>query len=121
MPEKLRKGPREHREMEKKEIRCLEYPKSLILGIEKRKMDNSGAMKQKQSSHEAKRAGAKAPALNLCAYGAKFVKLHRQEELNKEDKGEYIGENGNFLSLSCEDFDDGVADKTEADAVSDGA
>jgi len=38
MPQKLKIGLYEHREMEKNEIRCLEYPKSLILGIEKRGM-----------------------------------------------------------------------------------
>lgn len=108
--------------MGKNEIRCLEYPKSLILGIEKRKMDNSDAMKQKRASAKKQKGQVQKHLPLICAPdGAKFVKLHRQEELNKEDKGEYIGENGNFLSLSCEDFDDGVADKTKADAVSDGA
>jgi hypothetical protein len=67
MPQKLKIGLYEHREMGKNEIRCLEYPKSLILGIEKRKMDNSDAMKQKRASAKKQKGQVQKHLPLICA------------------------------------------------------
>ena len=46
--------------------------------------------------------------------------LERNEELDEEDRRKDIGKYGYFLCLAGADLDQCVADKREADAVSDG-
>ena len=50
-----------------------------------------------------------------------FTHLHDGEELDKEQRGNHVGQNADILSLAGEHLDKGVGDEAQADGVADGA
>ena len=46
-----------------------------------------------------------------------FTHLHDGEELDKEQRGDHVGQNADILSLAGEHLDKGVGDEAEADGV----